>query len=256
MVSMISEGGRFSHDSRTFTKSQLLLPSLFPLGEIFFAVLSVLLVVSKFVAFHLPVSLRLKHVCLQVTWLKVNSWGRKYFELSVLFLGRGFLIRDNEHGFEKSGHCLLSVWALDFTHMSWWCWHCKARYCTLFTHSRQFPASCVLKCMFLSHKVKIFVFNPFILERGMAAGPAFTVFSKPANSLQQVVHFNSLYESGSRNLSNFILMWWEPQIALVTAPSKLQLAGEGKNTSLNCQHKVLLYAFLLLLTALLFGSDF
>lgn len=88
----------------------------FPLGHIFFAVRSVLLVVvSKFVSFHLPTSLRLRHGCLQVVWLKMNSWGRKSFELSVLSLGRGFLIRDNEHGFEKSGHRLLSVSALNFT---------------------------------------------------------------------------------------------------------------------------------------------
>lgn len=143
------------------------------------------------------------------------------------------------------------------SYVSWWCWHCEAGYCSLFMHSRQSPASCVLKCMFFCHEMKIFfVFNSFILERGMSAGPAFTVFSKAAKSLQQVVHFNSLCESGSRSLSNFILMWWEPELPLIIAPSKLQFAGEGKNTSLNCQHKVLLYALLLPLTTLLFDSDF
>lgn len=87
----------------------------FPLGEIFAVRPVLLVVVSKFISFHLPTSLRLRHFCLQVVRLKVNSWGRKSFELSVLSLGRGFLIRDNEHGFEKSVHHLLSVWALDFT---------------------------------------------------------------------------------------------------------------------------------------------
>lgn len=51
-------------------------------------------------------------------------------------------------------------------------------------------------------------------------------------------------------------MWWEPQLRLVAAASKLQFEGEQKNTSVNYQHKVLLYAFLLFLTTLLFDSVF
>lgn len=119
MVSTVSEGGRFIHGSRAFMTSWLLLPSLFPLGEVFSAVHSVLLVVSKCVPFHLPTSLRLRRVCLQVVWLKTSSCERKSFELSVQSpthtLGRRFLIRDNnKHSFEKNGHPLLSVRALDF----------------------------------------------------------------------------------------------------------------------------------------------
>lgn len=86
----------------------------------------------------------------------------------------------------------------------------------------------------------------------MSAGPAFTVFSKPAESLQQVVYFNIFCDSGHRNLSNFILMWREPQHPLVTAPSKIT---EGKKYISELPGQTLLYAFLLLLTALLFDSD-
>lgn len=70
-----------------------------------------LFAVSKRVPFHVVTPQRLRHVCLEIVWLKLNSCGRKSFELSVqspnLALGREF--EDNEHSFEKNGHPLLSA---------------------------------------------------------------------------------------------------------------------------------------------------
>lgn len=207
------------------------MPSFFPLGVILFTVGSVLLaVVSKFVSFNLPTSLRPRDVCSQVVWLKVNLWGRKSFELSVLSLGRGFLIRDNEHGFEKSGYHLLSLWALDFTLIC----HSDADIAKLgialflpTPGSSQLPVSLNTCSSVMKWKSALYLTH-LTLERGISAGSAFAVFRKPAKSLQLVVHFNNLCESGRKNLSNFNLMWWKPQLPLVTAPLSYSLQEKEK----------------------------
>lgn len=147
---MVSEEGRFIHGSRPFTTSWLLSPSLFPLGEVFFTIHSVVaVVVSNVFPFTYPPLWDLgMFVC------KLSGWNWAHVEENPLSYlsralpipwGEDFLSEITEHSFGKNGHPLLSVWALDFA------FRChgdvnitKLDTALFWPTPGKFPASCVL----------------------------------------------------------------------------------------------------------------